>query len=676
MGKRAKLASCEDLANFLTASRFQLSKGLPFGPMNFPRHSESVAQSASLLARIDGLLEHAEMLARTNVATNDYYRQVLGELADILEADGVAVWSARNDSVSLLFDTCSDLDRDRVAQAVEPVGRIEADRTVLVPPGANGRLSNALEFARCIACVSVAPSLRLALDVRLPPVAQRGENIADVVSALAAIVVEFHRGRQLERMFSLSVERDHVASLCQTLHTTLNRRRIALDLANEGAAALRVDRVSVLLADESGFRLEAATSVNEINHRANASRAIEQLVFDVRLQGTALPWTSAGEPPDAAKTYLQESGANHVRVEPLGVKAGSWEGAYAAVVLESFSNTPLNPDFDSIAEVCRHAATALANAAANESQGLRSRLLSWKVLAPARRVRTIAMSIGGVLLALAVIPTDFELESHGQVQPARRRHIYAPADGVITQVSVNNAAAVDEGATLAVMRNPDLDLEEQRIRGDIATSNARIAAIMATRIDRDRRNSTTTSAGQLAAEEEELKQTLASLTRQLEIVNRRVAELTLRSPIAGQVVRWDLIRSLESRPVRQGQLLMQVVDPAGPWQIELRIPDRHVRHVLAAHAATKDNQRLPVRFLFRMSPTTTYSATLDDVNLATDLDQEGELSTLARVTVNPKDIPNLRPGSSVIAKINCGRRSLGYVWLRELLEFLQTRVLF
>lgn len=642
--------------------------------MTFPSPSESVSRSASLLARMDGLLEHAETLARTPIGTNDYYRQVLGELADILEADSVAVWSAREDSVSLLFDTRSDLDRDRVAQAVEPVGRLEADRTVLVPPGVGGRLPNAMELARCIACVSVAPSLRLALDVRLSPAAQRGENIADVVAAVAAIVVEFHRGRQLTRMFSLSAERDHVATMCQLLHATLNRRRIALDLANEGAAALRVDRVSVLLAEESSFRLQAATAVNEINRRANASRAIEQLVSDVRGQGTALPWTSTGEPSEAAKAYLQETGAKRVRVEPLGPKPGSWDGALAAVVFETFSDTPLNPDFDGVAEVCRHAATALANAVAYESQSWRGRLLSWPALAPSRRTRTIAMLIAGVLLALILIPADFELESHGQVQPAHRRQIYAPADGVITQVAVNNTASVDRGTTLAVMRNPDLDLEEQRIRGELATSNARLAAIRATRVDLDRRSQT--SAAQLAAEEAELKETLASLNRQLEIVNRRVADLTLKSPIAGQVVRWDLIRSLESRPVRQGQLLMQVVDPAGPWQLELRIPDRHVRHVLAARTTAKDAKGLPVRFLFRMSPNTTYAATLDDVNLATDLDQGGELSTLATVTVNPKDIPDLRPGSSVIAKIHCGRRSLGYVWLRELLEFLQTRVFF
>ncbi len=644
--------------------------------MNSPRQPESVARSASLMMRVDGLLEHAETLGRTPVATSEYYGQVLGELADILEAHSVAAWSIREESVSLLFDTQGDSDRDRIAAFVEPVGRLETDRTVIVPPGVGGRWPNATEFARCIACVSVAPALRLALDVRLPAAAQRGENIADVVAAVAAVIVEFHRGRQLTRMFSVSVERDRVAGLCQTLHSTLDRRRIALDLANDGATALRLDRVNVLLADASGFRLESATAVQELNRRANASRAIEQLVSDLHQQSVSLPWTSADQTHEAARMYLQESGATRVRVEPLGPKPGSWEGACGAVVLESFGTEPLNPDFDGVAEVCRHAATALANAAAFEAHGLSGRLLRWRSLAQSRRARTIASSIVGVVLALTLIPADLDLEAHGQVQPKRRRSVYAPADGIITKVAVSNAVKVAEGETLAVMRNPELDLEEQRVLGEIATTDARLKSVRASRGDPDRRGSNSSSAGQLAADEEELKQSIASLNRQLEIVNRRVAELTLRSPLAGQVVRWDLIRSLESRPVRQGQLLMQVVDPTGPWEIELRIPDRHVRHVLAAQAAAKEANGLPVRFLFRMSPKTTYSARLDTVNLATDLDQDGELSTFAKVTLNPKEIPELRLGSSVIAKLDCGRRSLGYVWLRELLEFLQTRVLF
>lgn len=638
--------------------------------------ADPVAHSESLLTRVDGLLDHAERLARTPVAVAEYYSQVLNELADILAADGVAIWSVRDDSITLFFDTRSEPGWDWATRAIEPIGRLELDRTVIVPPGVGGRLPNNTEFARCLSCQSVAPSLRLVVDVRLSPAAQRGENVADVVAAVTAIVVEFHRGRQLARVMSLVTDRDRLALLCYSLHTSLDRQRIALELVNDGTAALGVDRISVLLLRGTQFQLEAATAVSEINRRANASRAIEQLVAEIRVTEKSLPWTTASDDvtddvaTQIARRYLQESGARRVRVEPLGSQPGSWSGVSSVAVFESFGSEVPTPEFDGIPEVCRHAASAMGNAATLETQGLGGWVRQLRMTATSHRARTIAGVLLGLFILLVVIPTDFELEAHGQVQPAQRQHVYAPADGLVTKVAVSNAKQVAENDVLVVLRNQELDLEEQRIRGEIATSTSRLASVRAARVDRP----TATSAGQLTAEEEELKQAINSLNRQLEIVNRRIAELTLRSSIAGQVVRWDLIRSLDARPVRQGQLLMQVVDTQGPWQIELRIPDRFVRHVLAAQVAKQEGLR--VRFLFRMAPGISYSAKLGAVNLATDLDQEGELSTMATVPLNHSDIPDLRPGSNVIARIHCGRRSLGYVWLREFLEFLQTRVLF
>lgn len=648
--------------------------------MSVPSSHESVSRSAAFMTRVDGLLEHAERLAQSTAQSAEFYQQVLSELADILEADGVAVWSIRDHDVSLFFDTNTDPNFHWGQSALEPIGRLEADRTVIVPPNVNGRLPNATEFARCIACQTVAPSLMLALDVRLPATAQRGENIAEVVTTVAAIVVEFHRGRQLTRLMTWNSERDRIATLCRSLHALLDERQIASELANDGPAVLKVDRVSVLLALGTGFQLEAATSVSELNHRANASRAIETLVNELHAQGNALPWTTLSENKDdeaiahSVQKYLQESGAKCVRVEPLSEKLGSWEAALGAVVLEQFGVDQAKPADDGIAELCRNTAIALTNAVRLEAQSLQGQLRRWKALAKSEQARIIVGVTLGVLALLFIFPKDFELEVLGQVQPIARRQIYAPANGIITRVAVENAKSVAPGDLLAVMRNADLDLEEQRIRGEIATSTARLASVRAARVENDRRSPTSTSAGQLTAEEEELKQQITSLNRQLEIVTKRIAELTLRSPIEGKISRWDLIRSLESRPVQQGQLLMQVVDTNGAWQLELRIPDRSVRHVLLAQSQSQ--KPLPVRFLFRMSPKNSYSAPLDTVNLVTDLDEVGELSTLATVPLKHSEIPDLRPGSSVIAKIHCGRRSLAYVWLRELWEFLQIRVLF
>ena len=49
---------------------------------------------------------------------------------------------------------------------------------------------------------------------------------------------------------------------------------------------------------------------------------------------------------------------------------------------------------------------------------------------------------------------------------------------------------------------------------------------------------------------------------------------------------------------------------------------------------------------------------------------------LVRVNVDRSSLPSLRPGATATAKIHCGRRAIGYVWFRDLWEFVQSKVLF
>ena len=47
-----------------------------------------------------------------------------------------------------------------------------------------------------------------------------------------------------------------------------------------------------------------------------------------------------------------------------------------------------------------------------------------------------------------------------------------------------------------------------------------------------------------------------------------------------------------------------------------------------------------------------------------------------RVAIDKDELPDRRNGAKVTAKIYCGQRSLGYVWLHELFETVQAKVLF
>jgi hypothetical protein len=75
-------------------------------------------------------------------------------------------------------------------------------------------------------------------------------------------------------------------------------------------------------------------------------------------------------------------------------------------------------------------------------------------------------------------------------------------------------------------------------------------------------------------------------------------------------------------------------------------------------------------------PGVTYAGHLRELGTATEVDDSGRPTLFALVDLPAASVPQPRPGATVIAKIHCGRRALGYVWLRQIFEAIQSRLLF
>ena len=119
---------------------------------------------------------------------------------------------------------------------------------------------------------------------------------------------------------------------------------------------------------------------------------------------------------------------------------------------------------------------------------------------------------------------------------------------------------------------------------------------------------------------------------------------------------------------------MTVADLSGPWEVKLRLPDHQIGHVLQAQKEFDDH--LKVSFMLATDPGVIYQGCIEKVSMATEVDEsEGSIVWLT-VHVDGEVIGQPRPGATVISRIHCGRRSLGFVWLHDLLEFVQTQVLF
>jgi hypothetical protein len=228
---------------------------------------------------------------------------------------------------------------------------------------------------------------------------------------------------------------------------------------------------------------------------------------------------------------------------------------------------------------------------------------------------------------------------------------------------------------LLTLHSPELDFEHTRVTGEIQTAERRLASVQAARLRGSPAGSTDNAERfKLTAEEEETKQQLIGLREQSAELERQKKSLVVVSPIAGQVLTWDVEQSLSARPVRKGQLLLSIGDVAGPWELELQVPDDRIGYVNDAERASKTP--LAVEFVSAAAPQTVYQAKVTETAQRSEAPKEGEATV--RVTADIDEMPReeLRPGAVVVAKLHCGQTSLARSWLLDLIHVVRTRVLF
>jgi hypothetical protein len=164
------------------------------------------------------------------------------------------------------------------------------------------------------------------------------------------------------------------------------------------------------------------------------------------------------------------------------------------------------------------------------------------------------------------------------------------------------------------------------------------------------------------------------LQTQLELHERLMAGLLLTSPISGRVVTWDVDQLLSGRPVQRGAVLLNVAQPEGAWEVELQMPEDRMGHVERARIA--QGRELPVRFVLATDPGTTLQGVVQEIEHGAEVRGAEGSTVLVHVAFDQRELASPRYGAEVVARVHCGRRSLGYVWLHDVWAFVQKRILF
>jgi|GEM_PF-6873844 len=442
---------------------------------------------------------------------------------------------------------------------------------------------------------------------------------------------------------------------------------------------LEVDRVSLFSIASRSAKLLGNSATSNPSGKGGAVRLLERITSQIAHQQSELEIRMGGESSPLASSLRQQVDQY---IEETGVRALLWIPVWSSVrsteqnststllgmlLLEHFSSEWPNSQQQPVYELAKPQAV----------QSARRVLLDfrrgwWGSL---RRVaaRRGAWVIGGLALTtlitilLFTIPATLEIPVDGVLKPSRRAAVFAPLQGVVDQVAVQHEQSVAVGTPLFKLRAPDLEIEERRISGEMATLRTRLDSLKSARIRNRVSGTRAESDADLSAEESDLETQLRGLHAQLELVHQQMDFLIVKSPLHGQVDRWDLVQSLSGRPVSHGQYLCDVLDVTGDWEIELSVPDDVIGYVLQA----QQQAPCPVSYFFRTNSGRKFSSRLTTLSNTAQLDREGRSIVHATMpAVTDADVP-FRVGAGVLARVDCGKRSLGFVYFREVIEFLR-----
>ncbi len=480
-----------------------------------------------------------------------------------------------------------------------------------------------------------------------------------------------------------------------SLQRSLDLNEVANVVVNDGRILFGVDRVSLAMRRGSKAVITAVSGQESVHPRGNLIRAMRRLTQKVIAAGEPFRYDGSianvpKELEEPLAEFIQEAGTRFLMIVPLLeperlVKPEEPMGGgrperidrqpIGALIVEQMSSsepsTQLKGTLDSVAD---HIAAAAYNSHSHSTIFLlpvwrsMGRFFEWlrgRRFAIAAAVAAALVSAGA---ALVLVPWDYRVDSTGRLMPVIQREVFAPWDGQVLELLVEGGDYVEKDQPLIKLRNDELNAELVKVETELQEKQKLLHSLKAQADEAER----------LGKTDDKLKAKGKAMETQVEIdggllqqgiLRDRRERLIVRAPIPGIVTTFQVQQLLENRPVKRGDLLLQVMDDKGDWQLELEIAEHRVGRVLKAQKEL--GEHLPIEYRLLTSPESSYEATLKTLATRTVTAEEDGSVLEARATLDTEKLPSRAIGADVRARIGCGKSNLGDVLFGDVVEFIQ-----
>lgn len=680
-----------------------------------PRQIEQARQ------QINRLAEEIAQLSDADLAPPEYYGEFLTRILAAIQAPAGAIWlrtpqgnlqqqyqiNMRQVGLDKGENTRQMHDELLRQTAMKGAAGIFSPNSGVGQNGPGNPTDFVILLAPIIHDKQVAGLVEIWQDPTRGPDAQRG--FLQFVIRMAALASGYTRNHQLRQMVGQQQVWVQLEAFAKLIHGTLQPTEVAYLVANEGRRLVEADRVSVALREARKPRVEAISGADIVEKRSNLVQLMRALFEAVMKWGERLVYSGTKDdtlPPavlEALDNYLGESNSKVLVVMPLKDEREekSKQMPRSAIMMECFETTSSPDQLIARLEVIgRHATPALYNAA--EYRRIPMRFL-WMPLAKLQeglggKTRAIIwlVVVGLVALgfALVFVPYPLKMDAKGSILPIERAFIYPPTAGHVKWIKpgIKSGSHVYKDMELIAMYNPSLAGTITKLKMEIDQAEATMKAIPAGGQQNDQAVKRQEASISYHAKSAELEKTL----KMNNASSKTPGEFYLKAPMSGIILTADFRENLLNRFVKENEPLLRIgrTDAANPriedWEIELKIPQKHIGQVKAAFDKMKVEE-LDVDILLVSAPTQTFKGKLARNKIAfqaqanRDDQADPEPIVTAWVRVAGADIPPeyqipasgvLLTGTEVHSRIRCGNYALGYSFFYGVWEFIYEKVFF
>lgn len=702
-----------------------------------PTSTLTPEQARNASRKIDEAFEEVARIAGSDLPPSDFFQDFLNKVIAGIDVPAGAVWLRTPQGFLQLQCQANidfvGLDRQKGGRQVHNEllrQAFQMGRPMMLEPYGQSAVvegvpaGNPTDFFCLLAPIHLekecAGLVEVWSETRHDPRMQK--TFSNYLVQMAGYAAQYLRNQSGRKLVGQEQIWAQVEAFSRDIHGSLDPVRCAYQIANEGRRLIQCDRLSVAAVHDRKPKILAVSGTDVVEKRSNLVQLMRQLTEHVLKWGERLTFTGSKDeslPPDVLDSldeYLAESNSKFLIVEPLrDERQKDLPGIpRSALIMESFeppeSTEPLIARMEVVA---RHATPALYNSVEMDRVPLK---WLWKPVAHFQNglggktkaiIYSVIAAVALLIGVLIMVPYPLKLDANGQLLPRERQKIYAPHEGLIRQFLVEPNANFGPNTHLAVLFDHTLQAQLEQLGDEVRAAEDQ-ARLMQQQLAQ---NKDPSQLPKLIGERDKQINLAKAKARQRDSLLRinnadpsRPGYFFLQAPKFDQgaaadheqlwtVLDADFRENFLNRFVRPADSILRLGDKNGQWELELKIPQKHIDQVRRAFG-TEPDPYLWVDILVTSAPTQTFKGILRKSKISGEAvpnkDDHNETSPVVTAYVSlddplivetfgkdyqlPKEL--LVAGVEVHGKIRGNNHAMGYSLFYGLWEFIYEKIVF